>query len=202
MNALSCAILAGGASRRFGEDKTLAVLGSKPLIQSVYEGVSDYSDDVMVVSKEPAKYDFLKKARQLQDISEKQCAMTGVITALTYAKYDKAFVISADTPLFPFGAIPMMNAAGEVVIPLVGGKLATLSAVYSKNILPLLNASFEKNEYKLSAVLEKTAFTKLGYSVFLPYDRYFESETINGFININTQEDIKTAWRLLGNNPK
>jgi molybdopterin-guanine dinucleotide biosynthesis protein A len=201
--AISCAILSGGASRRFGEDKTLAELNGKPLIRWVYDGVSSHSDDIAIIAKDSGKYSFLSGyARVVQDISEKQCALAGVITALTYAKHDRVFVISADTPLFPFNAIPMMGGFDGVVIPKINGRLFPLCAIYPKSILPILNAAFNEARYKLTDALArmtttKIPVTKIPYSAFLPFDRYYRSEDVNGFININTREDMLNAKQLL-----
>ncbi|MDR2105700.1 MAG: molybdenum cofactor guanylyltransferase [Deferribacteraceae bacterium] len=194
---ISCTILAGGGSRRFSGDKTLAKLNNKSLIQSVYDELSKFSDDIAVAAKEPQKYTFLDKARLLQDISETQCALIGIITALTYAKYERVFVISADLPLFPFNAVAMMNLYGEVVIPEINGKLSPLSAIYPKSALALLIKAFNDGRYKLSSALAELPLTILMYSAFQQYDIYFESADINGFLNINSQEDLNRAERMV-----
>jgi molybdopterin-guanine dinucleotide biosynthesis protein A len=198
---LSCAILAGGMSRRFGTDKTLAELEGIPLVKRVYDSVSNYSDDIMLIAKDTSKYAFLENVRHLKDISEKQCALVGIITALSYAENDRVFVISADSPLFPFDAVPMMCGYGETVIPEVNGKLYTLAAIYPKNILPILNSAFENNRYRVTEALSAVSITKLPYSAFLPFDRFTKSEIANGFININTQNDLQTAQQLIKEYP-
>jgi molybdopterin-guanine dinucleotide biosynthesis protein A len=184
-------------SRRFGTDKTLTELEGAPLVKRVYDGISNYSDDIMLIAKDTAKYAFLENVRLLKDISEKQCALVGIITALSYAKNDRVFVISADSPLFPFDAVPMMSRSGETVVPEVNGKLYTLAAIYPKSILPLLNSAFENNRYRVTEALASVSVTKLPYSAFLPFDRFAKSENSNGFININTQNDLHTARQLI-----
>ncbi|MBK7285215.1 MAG: NTP transferase domain-containing protein [Sphingomonadales bacterium] len=42
------AIIAGGKSRRFGSDKTVAELRGKPLIQHVIDGLSPQCDDLVI----------------------------------------------------------------------------------------------------------------------------------------------------------
>jgi molybdopterin-guanine dinucleotide biosynthesis protein A len=65
---IECYILAGGQSRRFGEDKTLFPLKGKPCIQWVVEQAQRVCDRVFIVAKEPQKYSFLKGVELLKDI--------------------------------------------------------------------------------------------------------------------------------------
>ncbi len=45
------AIIAGGKSRRFGSDKTVAELRGKPLIQHVIDGLSPQCDDLVICGR-------------------------------------------------------------------------------------------------------------------------------------------------------
>ena len=96
---IECYILAGGQSRRFGEDKTLFPLKSKPCIQWVVEQAKSVCDRVFIVAKEPQKYSFMKGVELLKDILQEQFALAGLYTALSHTDQDKVVVLSADMPL-------------------------------------------------------------------------------------------------------
>jgi molybdopterin-guanine dinucleotide biosynthesis protein A len=96
---MECYILAGGQSRRFGEDKTLFPLKGKPCIQWVVEQAQRVCNRVFIVAKEPQKYSFLKGIELLKDILHGQFALAGLYTALSHTNQDKVVVLSADMPL-------------------------------------------------------------------------------------------------------
>jgi molybdopterin-guanine dinucleotide biosynthesis protein A len=184
---ISIAILAGGMSRRFGADKTLALLNNKPLIQWVSDSAAKVSADVMVVSKEPAKYDFLTKVRHVQDPYEQQCPMVGIIAALQNAQHDYTFVISADTPLFPFESLESIvpTAQADAIVPNIYGKLYPCAAIYHKAMLPLLNQQYERQDFRLTDLLKLANTQYIDESVFIKY-----TEPAIAFSNVNTQEDL------------
>lgn len=195
MGKLTAAVLAGGMSRRFGKDKTLAVLEGRPLIQWVAEGVKDYADEIMVVSKDPSKYEFLG-ITQAVDKYEQQCPLVGFLTAFDKAENDAVFMISADTPLFPFSALPEMleiSDKADAVVPVVDGKMYPCAAVYRKSVVDKLTELYNAGEYKLVKAFKH-------FNVKYPdndfFDKYCDKNT--AFINVNTPEDLLRVERLRG----
>ena len=55
--ACSAAVLAGGESRRFGQDKARALLGGKPLVSHVFETLETLFEDVLIVTNQPVHYE-------------------------------------------------------------------------------------------------------------------------------------------------
>ena len=52
-------ILAGGKSSRFGSNKALAMVDSKPLLQHVADLMSNMFSQCLLVTNTPAEYEFL-----------------------------------------------------------------------------------------------------------------------------------------------
>jgi molybdopterin-guanine dinucleotide biosynthesis protein A len=55
---ISCAILAGGQSRRFKRDKTVATLNGVTFTEILTKKLLSIFDDVMIISKDPKKFNF------------------------------------------------------------------------------------------------------------------------------------------------
>jgi len=189
----SCAILAGGQSRRFGSDKTLAKINNKSFTQILAENLSEISDDVLIISKDSSKFDFeVKNCRFLNDEYEQQCPLVGIITGLKNSKYDTLFVISADSPFANKELIKNLSSfidGYEVLLPVIKSKIYTLFSFYTKNSLKVLEEYLNNGIFRLLDVykdLNVLYFDNLEF--FYKYDKELYS-----FLNINTREDYERA---------
>ncbi len=192
MEKITAAIIAGGMSRRFGADKTLALLDGKPLIQWVFEGVQTVCDEVIIISKNSAKYAFLDGARFVEDIYEQQCALVGLLTGLKHAGHDSLFLISADMPMFPYAAIPLMlgeRGDADVILPCIGGKHYPCAALYRKRNFKEFEDYYMSGKLKMMDAIENLRTVCIGHDLFAPYDNGC------GFINVNTPQDLETIHK-------
>lgn len=174
-------------SRRFGEDKTLAILEGQALISWVAEGARRISDDVMVIAKDTAKYAFLALPTY-EDIASVQCPLVGLLTAFEYARYDRVFMISADMPCFNFDAVKILKeqmerADADLAVPKINGKYYSTAAIYHKRTEQVYAKMFLKKDYKLM-----NAFPSLNVCMVEDFSAYDRDGAM--FINVNTQEDL------------
>jgi molybdopterin-guanine dinucleotide biosynthesis protein A len=182
------AILAGGTSRRFGSDKTLALFHDKPLVSYASEGAGRYAREVIIVSKDIGKYAFLG-IRQAADKYDVQCLLVGIITALENISSDFVFVIAADMPFFPFHVLPdmaLLMAGFDAVVPVIDSRPCPCAAIYKKSVVDTFTAFFKAGDYKM---LHSLAKLKVKY-----IDEDFFSKYCNphrAFMNINTREDFE-----------
>ena len=191
---LTVAIIAGGQSRRFGSDKTLAPLFGKPLIAWVAEGASTVTDDVLIISKDRGKYAFLKNVRQFEDLYDVQCPLVGLLTAFHHGRYDTVFMISADMPAFPFAALDMMYRAmgsADVVLPFIGDRYYPTAALYHRRTGDIFTEMLKKENYKLVNALHVLDTVVLDREDFAPFDT-----DGSAFINTNTPEDLRRLEEL------
>ncbi|HQP30898.1 MAG TPA: NTP transferase domain-containing protein, partial [Deltaproteobacteria bacterium] len=72
-------ILMGGKSRRFGQDKVMATIGDKPLIEHVIEAIAPLMEDIILIG--PARPG-MRGVRRVDDLIPDCGPMGGIYTAL------------------------------------------------------------------------------------------------------------------------
>lgn len=195
MDKFSFAVMSGGEGRRFGGDKTKALLNSKELyLYSIEKGLT-LSDDVMLISRNSKKYNpFVDNVRYIEDEYENQCPMAGMITAANNAKYDNIFILSADMPLISIDVIKLIckNFQNcDAVIPVINEKSYNLTAIYKKSLLKSLINFYKNNIYKLNICFNQFNITFLDEKYFSKYNIQKE------FLNINTTSQLDIAENFL-----
>lgn len=189
----SVAVLAGGQSRRFGGDKTLAMLNGKTLTSVLCDKFRNITDDIMVISKNPNKFSDVENVRLIDDAYKDQCPLVGIITSLMNSVHEKVFIVSADTP-FVRSDLPvyMSGIKGDVILPKIKDKLHTLCGIYSKNTLSIFDESYKNGIFTIFFILEqlKTAF------LFENEIKRLDPELIS-FFNINTKEEFRYAEKYI-----
>lgn len=189
---ISVAVLAGGKGRRFGSDKTLAILSGKKLFEYPLELANLLSDDIMFISRDVDKYQpFRDNIRYLEDDYSNQSAMAGILTALKRAVYDRVLVIPADMPLVnrSIAEIIISNSDDyDIAVPKINNKLMLLFAVYDKRIEQLLLEEYNKRNYRLSYIVSSFNINILDEDIFID-----AGLNLNLFININQSTDLDSA---------
>ncbi len=190
---MECYILAGGQSKRFGEDKTLFSIGGMPCIQRMVQEAKEVCSEVFVVSKDTEKYRFLKDVKLLKDISEKQLPLIGLYTALNHTKEDRIIVLSADMPLIKSDLILYLWNKREKNITLyeIGGKIYTFFGVYPKEILKPLEEYLKAGGVKALDFVRAVGYTSVKESEIVQL-----GVPMDAFINMNTKEDARIILEL------
>ena len=90
-------ILAGGTSRRLGQDKRFLSINGQPLIDRVLQRLRPLVGELLIVSREPEHFTDLG-ARVVVDRYPGMGVLAGVHAGLAAAQGDWAFVVAADLP--------------------------------------------------------------------------------------------------------
>lgn len=193
---ISCAILAGGQSRRFKKDKTVATLNGITFTEILTKKLLSISDDVMIISKNPEKFNFnYRYVTFLKDFTENQSPLVGIITALQNAKYESVFIVSADTPFLKTELVKYLSSFiknYDIVLTKIDEKINTLCGFYNKKILFELIKSYENGEYKIIDAFKNFNIKFIDDKKEIgKHDEHFLS-----FININTLEDYENAKKI------
>ena len=189
-------ILAGGKSRRMGENKALLQLGGDSLIGHVIRRMLPVTDELLLITNDPAEYAHLDLPMQ-EDAVPNSGALGGVYTGLTHASHDAVFCVACDNPfLEPKLLTYLLSVLGEydAVMPYTFRRdekqitLQTLCAVYSKRCLPIIEQMFQESELRVHALQDWAHIKRISPEVWQRFDQEGMS-----FFNINTPEDFNRA---------
>ena len=157
MAPFSVAILAGGQSRRMGQNKALMKLGELPILQWEINAVKNLTTDLFLVTNSPQVYaPFNIPAKP--DVLPGKAALGGIYSALTYAKHNWTLVLACDMPLLNPAIITFLaqqRQAADVVIPLVSAHPETLHAFYHKRCLPAIKKRISANKLKATGFFDE-----------------------------------------------
>lgn len=189
--SFSCAVLAGGASSRMGRDKSLLSIEGEPLIQRVLNRLAPLTDDLLVVTDESDKYEFLRKqVRFAGDVGGLgQGPLAGIAGALLKARYPRVAVVATDMPFINPTLIQFLadvDPAADVVVPIISedGFPETLHAIYSKSTLFAIQAQLIEGKRKITQFFDHVRVVTVPREQILPLD-----PDLRSFLNANTPED-------------
>tara|TARA_B100000287_G_scaffold230038_1_gene216736 strand:+ start:25 stop:636 length:612 start_codon:yes stop_codon:yes gene_type:complete len=188
-------VLAGGKSERFGKDKSEIKLGSKTLLIHTLDKIKSKFNKIIIVSNNKRVKDYVV----IKDCIEGQLGpLVGVLSAMKWIKknnysYKWVMTFPCDTPFFDISIIDKFIEATKLNdSPLYfvksEEKRHNIFGLWSLKIMETLEADILKNDYRK---VEKWA-NKIGVkTINITYDN------IDPFFNINTQEDLEEAKKIL-----
>ena len=184
---LTVALLAGGKSSRMGKDKAFLKFNEKTFIEIIYEELKNFDEILLSVKKENLeKYAFLP-VKKIFDEKVDAGPLEGIKTSLMESKNELVFISACDMPFIkkelPLYLLDFYSSDYDAYVPVLKERTEPLCAVYKKSILPVVEKHLQKEDYKLSRLLDDI---KVKY---IPMEKSSLSEKI--FSNINTEEDYE-----------
>lgn len=195
MREVSCAVLAGGTSSRFGMDKALLQLGDQTLIQRVVGRLGRISDDVLIVGNKLERFRDVG-VRLVEDLVSGAGALGGVYTAVQACRYPYVFCAACDMPFLDLNLVRYMIllAPGyDVVMPYVRGEAEPLHAVYSKTCAPAIKAALDAGERRIISFLAQVRVRDVREDEIRILD-----PDLHSFFNLNVPEDLVRMQAILG----
>jgi len=196
---ISCVILAGGKSVRFGHDKILEPIGDKSLIEQVISRTAPLSKEIIIVTaKERAFPQFANhpKVKVVADVLPGQGSLGGIYTGLVTSKTYYNLVLAADMPFLNESLLKyMMNVADgyDFILPKIDNWYEPLHAIYSRNCIEPINKMLQQGQ---KVIIELFNYVKVRFIEAEVVDRYDPQHL--SFFNVNTREDMEKAKKLLG----
>lgn len=201
----SLIVPAGGFSRRFGCDKSLASLFGRPLILHTLDGVEGLCHETFVViSDRRMKPLFegilLGRAKVLIDHGRSGGPLAGILRGLEESREELALVLACDLPFVSRKVVSLMlrlaNEKGiDGLIPRwPNGFIEPLHAVYR---IGAFRAAVERSVAKGRSRVSD-AIAELGKVSFLETEglRRLDPGLLT-FFNVNTREDLGRAEEIL-----
>jgi len=196
-------ILAGGLSRRFGQDKCLKGLAGKLLVAHVLDRIEDVADERLVVVGSEDQRDKLSlvlgsKAGIVVDKYEDHSPLLGALTGFETVKTEHALLLPCDAAFVSAEIASLLldlcTGRGAVIPRWPDGKIEPLQAAY--NVKSAAQAA--------RAAVDEGKRDMLGMIAYLQRIRYISTvalqqydEKLTTFFNVNTLEDWRRAELLL-----
>ena len=176
-------ILAGGNSRRFGEDKARAVLDGLPLITRVAQCFAPVASSITVVADRAGKYRDLG-LRAIGDLAPGLGPMGGLRTALSDCAGDQWLLLTCcdriGVRLEWIESLMRLRRSDARIIAFQGSRWEPFPALYHSDILPEVAARIAEGDRALWRLMNQVAH------VAVP-----QPESWHEVKDINTRQDLE-----------
>ena len=187
-------ILAGGKSSRFGEDKSVAKLGDKTLLDHTINKIENEFAEILVISNNKEFNLKNNKTHITEDCIEGQLGpLVGILTAMKWVRknnknYKWIASFPCDTPFFNKKIISELKikikeTKKKLIFLNSDSKRHNIFGLWSIDLIETLEEDLKNGVRKV----EKWA-DKIGYE-----SMNINSEEFDMFLNINTKDDLKKA---------
>ena len=203
-NNILAVILAGGKSKRFGEDKNLAKLGSISLIEHTIYKIREKFKKILIIANNDLKIEKFKEIEIISDyIKGNLGPLVGVLTAMKWAKKSKKnykwiATFPSDTPFFDTSIIEKYEKKidendSKLYFVKSDNKRHNIFGLWSLDLLDILENDLVKNNFRK---VEDWA-NKIGVKTI-----NIKFQKFDPFLNINTKDDLIKAEKILKDNKK
>jgi len=198
-NNILAVVLAGGKSKRFGEDKNQAKLGNLTLLEHVLEKVTKKFKKILIVSNQNLNIKKLNSITIVPDCIQGNLGpLVGVLTAMKWIKknnekYKWIATFPCDTPFFDTSIIEEYKSKinlNESLLYFVKSneKRHNIFGLWSVKLKDTLENDLVDNNYRK---VEGWA-DKIGVKII-----NIKTDKLDYFFNINTKSDLEQANKLL-----
>jgi molybdopterin-guanine dinucleotide biosynthesis protein A len=194
---LTAFVLAGGHSRRMGQDKAFLELGGRTLLDRAMELASAVASSVRIVAPQEK---FLTIARTIEDVFPDCGPLGGIHAALSCTTSELNLMLAVDSPFVEAGFLKYMitqasQVSALVTVPEAEKGFQPLCAVYRRDFREVAEQALRKNKNKITAlfsnvetrVIAEPEITRMGFPARM-------------FQNLNTPEDFAKAEQLFHEN--
>lgn len=197
-NRILGVILAGGASRRFGGDKSAALLGGTPLLERIVERAGPQVETLLLNANDPEVGKSMPDLDRLADSAPGEGPLAGILTVLGRASrrsFDRVASFPCDTPFFPPDTVARLvhaleNSSADFAIARCGAAVHRVFALWPVACRDQLDAAFAQGARSMREVEDW----------LVPAWADFAAEggpDGDPFFNINTHADLERAERWL-----
>lgn len=185
-------LLAGGKSERMGVDKRHIEYGGRTFLEIAVERLKSVADEVIAVTAGGESIEF-NGVISVNDIAPGRGPMMGIYTGLKAMRSQRGIVNPVDTPGLTTELLEYMrdiSSGFDVVMPVWKDNPEPLVAVYSRNVIPVIERFFEEGRKPAPHLLAAEG-NGLGVRLMTEDEisRFGDPELM--FRNVNTPEDLR-----------
>ena len=198
-NNILAVVLAGGQSKRFGEDKNQVKLGKITLLEHVLTKVTNKFEKILIISNQNLNIKTLTSVTIIPDCIQGNLGpLVGVLTAMKWIKkknkqYQWIATFPCDTPFFDTSIIEKYKSKinlNESLLYFVKSnqKRHNIFGLWSVKLMDTLENDIVNNNFRK---VEEWA-DKIGVETI-----NIKSDKFDPFFNINTKTDLEEAEKIL-----
>ncbi len=193
-------LLAGGKSRRMGEDKRHLVVGEQTLLERGLAVLRSTFQNVLVViaqDSSPLGVD----ARVVRDLVPDCGSLGGLYSGLMQATTPWVFVVACDMPFLDQAVIAQFTSrrtTADIVMAKLDARLQPMHALYGKQCLPVLEQMVRARQLKIQEMVSQSS---LRVCYVTEADLLSIDPSGRSFYNVNTLADLEAARSLLARAP-
>ena len=200
-NNILAVVLAGGKSKRFGEDKNQIKLGEKTLLEHVLSKINNKFEEILIVSSHNQDIKKSENITIIPDCFDDFGPLAGVLSSMKWVKenqkqYKWVATFPSDTPFFEISIIEEykkrinINDSSLYFIK-SNNKRHNIFGLWSIDLLDVLEDDLKNNNFrKVEDWADKIGVKTIDIKV----------NDFDPFFNINTKEDFKKAKEILNKN--
>ncbi|HEX6923531.1 MAG TPA: molybdenum cofactor guanylyltransferase [Bacillales bacterium] len=182
-------VLAGGASRRFGEPKAFALHNGKYFYKRVCEALESHVDDIVIVARNEFE-DRFGNYTVITDESDFQGMgpLAGLYSVMRSISSDWYCVLACDMPLISQAAVGSLvdavwhSECFDAVVPKIQGRVQPLAAMYHNQTVEKLRSLLVQDIRKVQVFLDEIQVRYLDELALETSPIYFQ--------NVNRKEDL------------
>ncbi len=197
LNNILGVVLAGGKSQRFGQDKSQVKFQGKLLIDYILNEIVDEFNETLIVVNQPIKFMQSKKISSTRDFQMGLGPLGGVLTAMQWIKkknkkYKWISTFPTDTPFFTKKELKFFYEKiniNESKLFFIKNQNTrhNIFGLWSLDLMEKLEVDLLKGERKVEIWADSIGVKIVNIDYKKP----------DPFFNINTEEDLKKAIKMM-----
>ena len=199
-NNFLAVVLAGGKSKRFGRDKSQVKLGDKILIDYILSEIVDLYKDILIVANEPIKFLNSDNICLIKDIQKDLGPLGGVFSAMKWVRDNKKdykwiSTFPIDTPFFKKDHLIKFYKEinldkSNLFFMKSKNTRHNIFGLWSLELFEKLKLALDKGDRKVELWANEIGVKTIDFE---------HENNKDPFFNINTEEDLESAKKMLQN---
>jgi FdhD protein/molybdopterin-guanine dinucleotide biosynthesis protein A len=189
---ITVAVLAGGASRRMGANKSFVELTGKPLVQHTLERVRDLNAPMLLITNTPDLYNHFD-IPMVGDVVPGKGSLGGIYSALLNSRTPYTVCVACDMPFLDVDLLNYLlslRKGFDAVVPMIDGQPQGLHAVYHRHCIEPIRELMDRNELRITGLFDRLRVRLVGEAAIRAIDPELRS-----FTNLNTPEELERVRR-------
>jgi molybdenum cofactor guanylyltransferase len=188
-------LLAGGKSRRMGEDKCYLRVGTRTLFERSLSVLHSVFQDVLVVIAQDSPA-LEASVPVYRDLVPDCGSIGGLYTGLKQAATPYVFGVACDMPFLnprAIGYFTELKSGADIVMAKLHNGFHPMHALYSQRCLPIIEEMIKERNLKIQTMVAHPA---LAVRLLTEADLQRIDPEGRSFLNVNTPADLEAARSL------